>query len=107
MKAFAASFYRSAAWQKCRAAYIQSVGGLCERCLARGQYRAGVIVHHKQYITPETIQDERVLLNQANLELLCRVCHADEHTRLRRRYSIDQDGRVWIPPHTPKDGAVS
>lgn len=29
-------FYSTWAWRNCRALYIKSVGGLCERCLAKG-----------------------------------------------------------------------
>ena len=44
-------FYKTAAWVSCRDAYAKSKGGLCERCLSRGIYRAGVIVHHKIHLT--------------------------------------------------------
>ena len=53
MKPYAESFYNSHAWKDCRRAYSKSVGGLCERCLQRGIYSPGEIVHHKVHITPE------------------------------------------------------
>ncbi|MFT9269709.1 MAG: HNH endonuclease [Liquorilactobacillus nagelii] len=72
-------FYRSKAWQRCRAGYIKSVGGLCERCLAKGIIKHGYIVHHKRYITEDNIGDPLVTLNWDNLEYLCHDCHNAEH----------------------------
>lgn len=74
-KPFAIQFYKSKAWQKCRAAYIQSVFGLCERC-----GRPGVIVHHKEKLTPANINDPTVTLNWERLEYLCPECHNREHS---------------------------
>lgn len=89
-------FYKSRAWQNCRAEYIASVGGLCERCESKGIIRPGKIVHHKEYISLENITDPSVLLNPDNLELLCMDCHNAEHFKDRKRYSIDEFGRVVI-----------
>lgn len=94
MKEYAASFYKSKAWQRCRSGYIKSVGGLCERCLAEGRIVPGVIVHHKIYVTPENINEPSVILNWDNLELLCREHHEQEHARQKKRYTIDECGRV-------------
>lgn len=94
MKKYAEKFYSSLAWKKCREAYAQKVGHLCERCLKRGQMVPGEIVHHKIYITRENIKDPEVVLNFDNLELLCRKCHAEEHAGAIIRYSVDEFGRV-------------
>lgn len=94
MQEYAAKFYKSKTWQACRAGYAKSVGGLCEKCLARGEIRPGVIVHHKINITPDNIGRPEVTLNCANLELLCRDCHAQEHQKRLRRYKVDDMGRV-------------
>lgn len=94
MKDWAERFYKSTAWQQCRAAYASAAGGLCERCLAKGLYSPGEIVHHKIHLTPETVMDPTISLNFDNLELLCRLCHADEHQRRRKRYRVDSSGRV-------------
>lgn len=75
-KDFAKDFYRSSAWKKCRASFIISQHGLCERC----NCKAGTIVHHKIYLTPENINDPNITLNFENLELLCQDCHNKEHT---------------------------
>ena len=71
---FAVRFYNSAVWIRCRAAYAQSVFGLCERC---GE--AGDEVHHREYLTPANINDPEVALGWDNLELLCAACHNKEH----------------------------
>ncbi len=73
-KPFAEKFYKSKAWQRCRASYIASVFGLCEGC-----GRAGLIVHHKILLTPANINDPGVTLSWGNLELLCLDCHNREH----------------------------
>lgn len=94
MREFAEQFYSGTAWRETRKAYAKSRGGLCERCLARGIIRAGVIVHHKTLLTPENIGDPDVTLNWDNLELLCRDCHGAEHQKIERRYTVDAQGRV-------------
>lgn len=90
------AFYKSKAWQHCRAAYIAKVGGLCERCLARGYYVPGYIVHHKEHIDPDNITDPSVLLNFDNLEYLCQNCHNEEHFGKKKRYVINADGSVAV-----------
>lgn len=94
MREFAEQFYKSKAWRETRKAYAKGRAGLCERCLARGIYRPGEIVHHKVHLTPENISDPLVSLCWDNLELLCRDCHGDEHKRIERRYMVDELGRV-------------
>jgi 5-methylcytosine-specific restriction endonuclease McrA len=74
MKEYAQSFYKSAAWKRCRGAYFKHRFGLCERCPAPGK-----IVHHKEYITPQNISDPNITLAFENLELLCQDCHNKEH----------------------------
>lgn len=95
MKPWAAEFYKSKAWKDCRAAYAQSVGGLCERCLREGKYVPGEIVHHKIHLDPVKILDPTIALNWDNLELVCRTCHAEAHGSTKR-YKVDEFGRVTI-----------
>lgn len=90
---FAKVFYRSKAWQRCRSEYAKSVGHLCERCLTKGIYKPGEIVHHKIEITPDTINNPAVTLSWDNLELVCRDCHAKLHGSVKR-YRVDEMGRV-------------
>ena len=96
MKEFAESLYKSRRWQETRRAYLSSVGGLCERCLAKGLYHPAVIVHHKVYLTAENINNAAVALDWRNLEALCRECHEKEHSGSTRRYKVDEDGKVLI-----------
>lgn len=90
-----AGFYGTPAWKATRLAYAKSCGGLCERCLSRGIYRAGEIVHHKIHMTPATMHDPDVALNWDNLQLLCRDCHALMH-KPTKRYKVDELGRVTV-----------
>ena len=96
MQDFAKKLYKSKAWQHCRAAYISKAGGLCERCLAKGLIAPGEIVHHKIYIDANNISDPNVTLNFDNLELLCRICHGNEHRKNQKRFEVDEIGRVKV-----------
>lgn len=71
---WALAFYKSRAWIDCRAGYIASVFGLCERC-----QEAGLIVHHKIVLTLKNISDPFISLNWEHLELTCMDCHNKEH----------------------------
>ena len=93
---FAEQFYNSKAWQRCRDSYKASVGGLCERCKAKGQLKPAEIVHHVTHITPNNINDPFVTLNPANLMALCRDCHAEVHKRVKKRYKVDANGRIVV-----------
>ena len=62
MKAWAKSFYLSAAWEKTRAAYLMSQDYICERCGPPAK-----IVHHKRWLNRENINDISVTLCWDNL----------------------------------------
>lgn len=85
-------FYRSKAWQHCRASYLKKVGGLCERCLGEGLYNPAVVVHHRIYLTPDS--DAKQLTSFDNLEALCWHHHEEEHKGRQRRYMTDSLGHV-------------
>lgn len=72
---FSKSFYNSIEWKKARQSYISSKFGICERC---GKPNAKQ-VHHKNYLTPENINNPEITLNPDNFELLCDICHQKEH----------------------------
>ncbi len=101
-KDFAIRFYSSKAWKDCRESYKKKVGYLCERCLSKGIYSPGRIVHHKIRITPQTVNDPEVSLNFDNLALLCMSCHEAEHKSERQgsrdhdRYYFDADGKIIL-----------
>ncbi len=95
------AFYVSWTWRKCRKAFANSKGNLCERCLKRGIIEAGskdrpLEVHHKIQLTAENVTDPKVVLNWDNLELLCKTCHDQEKERKEKRWSVGPDGRVTI-----------
>ena len=98
MRSVDRSFYKSAAWEKCRAGYIKYCGGLCERCLKKGLVVPGYIVHHKIHLTPENVTDPSISLSYKNLEYLCLDCHNAEHfkTQVKPRYRIDGAGKVSV-----------
>lgn len=96
---FAKPFYDSAAWQKCRAAFIAERvvidGGMCQRC---GQ-ELGYIVHHREWLSPENIVDPDVALNHENLEYVCQTCHNKiELEEEEPRYRFTPDGQVEAYP---------
>ena len=93
---YAKAFYHSRDWRICRTEYIKQAHGLCECCRNRGIIRAGVIVHHINHVSPETIHDPQVLTNPANLQLVCRDCHAQLHRAETKRYKVDDLGRVIV-----------
>ena len=98
-KSFADDFYKSTAWMKCARAYRRSVGGLCERCRAKGLIVPAEEVHHKIHLTPENINRPEIALNWRNLVALCKDCHIKEH-RKEKRWKVDEDGNV-IPVDPP------
>lgn len=95
------AFYVSRTWRKCRKAFVNSKGNLCERCLKKGIIEPGskdqpLEVHHKIPLTDENITDPKVSLNWENLELLCKSCHDKERERRAKRWKIGPDGRVVL-----------
>ena len=98
-----AKFYHSKVWYRTAQAYKKSVGGLCERCFKKGILEPGVIVHHKEYLTDQNLNNLDISLSFDNLELLCRQCHADEHTapsvkkrQQTKRWLINNYGELVI-----------
>lgn len=74
-RVFSKSFYNSKAWQEVRQAYIETKFGICERCGSPNSKQ----VHHKIYLNETNINDPQVSLNPDNFELLCDICHQNEH----------------------------
>ena len=95
------AFYVSWAWRKCRKAFAESKGNVCERCLKRGIIEVGsrdrpLEVHHKVPLTVHNIHDPTVTFAWDNLELLCKSCHDEERERREKRWRISPDGRVLL-----------
>ena len=95
------SFYTSWIWRKCRKAFAESKGNLCERCLKRGIIQPGtkeqpLEVHHKKPLTADNVTDPNIALAWTNLELLCKQCHDEEREGRAKRWKVGPDGRVRI-----------
>lgn len=85
--------YHTTRWRRLRQAYYDSQYGICERC---GQ--PGDIVHHKEHITDDNVDDPFVTFNADKLELLCRDCHGREHKKnnsaVRDGFGFDDEGNL-------------
>ena len=88
-------FYKSKTWQACRDNYLKSVGGLCEKCKAKGLIVPAIIVHHKIHLNANNIDDPSITLNPVNLQAVCRKCHEEEHPKgTPKRYEVGADGSI-------------
>lgn len=96
MKDFAESFYKSKDWQRVRTTYFKSVQGLCEPCLEKGIIARAEIIHHKVHINESNINDASITLSFDNLEAVCRECHALRHGAKKKRFKVDEMGRVEV-----------
>ncbi len=105
-KEFAKVFYKSKAWQKCRASYIAERiaidGGMCETC----KEEPGYIVHHIIPLTPENISNPNIALNHSNLRYDCKECHDKEevHAFIKQsklKCTFDNNGQPQALPTPP------
>ena len=67
-------FYKSRAWRRLSAAYMDSQAYICERCGA-----PATICHHRQWLDGANVNEPEIALNPNNLEALCDACHNAEH----------------------------
>ena len=92
MKEWAAWFYKSDRWKKARLSYLVQQNFMCERCGMPAD-----MVHHKQYLTEDNIEDPDVSLSFDNLEALCDTCHQLEHHKgeaVRDGLCFDASGQL-------------
>lgn len=84
------NFYKDKLWERCRADYMKSVGGMCERCRKKGRIVPAKIVHHIRHLTLENQNDPNIAYSFDNLEALCLDCHNKEHfgSGIERRYEV-------------------
>jgi DNA-directed RNA polymerase subunit RPC12/RpoP len=92
---FAKALYNSKSWLKCRASFIADRtaidGGMCQRC----GVELGYIVHHKDWLTPENINDPDIALNHSNLEYVCHLCHNKiDGEEENAQYRFDSEGQL-------------
>lgn len=71
---FSKSFYKTKEWKKIREYIFNKYHGLCVECGKPGQE-----VHHKEFLTPDNINDFYITLGEDNLILLCKKCHHNRH----------------------------
>ena len=93
------AFYKSQAWKRTSAAYMESRHYICERC--GGPAR---ICHHKTWLNGNNVKDPAIALSFDNLEALCQDCHNKEHFAGRQQRSsyngitFDADGNPIKAP---------
>ena len=95
------SFYTSWTWRKCRKAFAEARGNLCECCLKRGIIQPGtkeqpLEVHHKVPLNADNVKNPDIALGWSNLELLCKQCHDEEKQRRAKRWRIGPGGKVIL-----------
>ena len=94
MKDFAEQFYRSKKWRTARKIFIseriREDGGLCQEC----HERPGFIVHHKEELNANNIDNPDVTLSLDNFEYVCKICHDKIHHAefYGLKYFFDEDG---------------
>lgn len=99
-KEYAKNFYNSKEWIKCRASFMKSKYYICERCGGSAK-----IVHHKEHITPNNINDCNITLDWNNLQALCIDCHNVIHGRGEatiKEVSFDENGDLVYTPRVDK-----
>lgn len=86
---FSKDFYNGTRWRKCAKAFAASKLYICERCSNQFPRMDGKrqrwIVHHKQPLTPDNINDDYIAYGWSNLMFLCIECHNAVHGRQSRR----------------------
>lgn len=83
---WAVSFYNSKAWIDCRNGYMQSKYYVCEVCKG-----TAVICHHKEWLTPMTIDNPNITLNWELLQAVCLDCH----NRIHGNNNITVEGLIF------------
>lgn len=93
MRDFAREFYKSTRWRRAREAYLKEHRYICEVC-------GGVAdtVHHIEHLNVTNINDPDVTLNENNLMAVCRDCHAKIHSKVERRFVLDENGDIIVLP---------
>lgn len=101
-------FYQSKAWKEVRRNIWIKQNLLCNRCykpvyvdglspyIPKEKRRTG-IVHHKIYLTEANVTDDKIALDENNLEGICKDCHEKEHHQeqvTRSGYEFDELGNL-------------
>ena len=72
--------YNNTAWRKLRNYYMK-LHPLCEHCLSQGRIVPAEDIHHKKSPFASGAINYELLLDEKNLESLCKECHASEHNK--------------------------
>ena len=101
-------FYQSKAWKEVRKNIWIKQNLLCNRCykpvyvdglspyIPKEKRRTG-IVHHKIYLNESNVTDDKIALDENNLEGICKACHEKEHHQdqvTRPDYQFDELGNL-------------
>lgn len=78
-KEFSDAFYHSKAWENAREDALIRDSRLCQRCLAAGEIKPAVMVHHVIELTPANINEQNITCGLDNLVSLCDKCHKITH----------------------------
>ena len=73
---------------------MKKAKGLCEDCLKQNKVTPASEVHHIIELTPKNITDPCITLSYQNLVALCHDCHMKRHHPHKRRFKVDEYGRV-------------
>ena len=108
MSSFADKYYWTPEWRNVRAEYMKKVGGLCERCYARGYITPAKEVHHIKPLTVRSIKDPAQRSDYKNLMALCERCHDEVHAEMKRkkrdeprRFEVGANGEIKICEGAP------
>lgn len=78
MQKLRATAYNNTAWRKLRENYMHN-HPLCEECLKEGRVTAAEDIHHKNSPFKGKTINYALLLDEKNLEAVCKPCHQRIH----------------------------
>ena len=111
-KAFSKHIYESSRWKKCAGAFAKSKLYICERCgkLVRPNEKNKLryVIHHRQPLTPDNVNDDLLVYGWDNLQLLCYECHMIVHGMHRQSRAMEWDAEGNLigftdAKHSPHD----
>lgn len=98
-----AAFYKTNAWQKCRAAVLARDLGICQECLASGVLTLADTVHHIIHLR----DDPTKAFDMTNLVSVCASCHNKLHpekskkNRNKKNKNISKRIKVLVVTSNP------
>jgi 5-methylcytosine-specific restriction endonuclease McrA len=86
------AFYKSKAWENCRAIVLIRDNYLCQECLRKDKITAANIVHHIKHYEDHP----ELALDIDNLETICAACHNKEHPEKGKGKQDQQKRRMTV-----------